>query len=103
MVSIEDIRESADSWMTVQKPGVRDASGIYARRRFISYTTSWLSYMGQLICEDDAFPFKEHVMELAETKQRLFFKHHRRQIQSAQNDDAELKSRRIERYNVFSS
>lgn len=63
MVSIEDIRESADSWMTVQKPGVRDASGIYARRRFISYTTSWLSYMGQLICEDDAFPFKEHVME----------------------------------------
>lgn len=30
---------------------------------FISYTTSWLSYMGQLICEDDAFPFKEHVME----------------------------------------
>ena len=87
MVSIEDIRESADSWMTVQKPGVRDASGIYARRRFISYTTSWLSYMGQLICEDDAF----------------LFKHHRRQIQSAQNDDAELKSRRIERYNVFSS
>ena len=104
MVSIEDIRESADSWMTVQKPGVRDASGIYARRRFISYTTSWLSYMGQLICEDDAFPFKEHVMEYLDwLKQRLFFKHHRRQIQSAQNDDAELKSRRIERYNVFSS
>lgn len=63
MVSIEDIRESADSWMTVQKPGVKDASGKYARRRFISYTTSWLSYMGQLIYEDDAFPFKEHVME----------------------------------------
>ena len=63
MVSIENIRKSADSWMTVQKPGIKDASGEYGRRRFISYTTGWLSYMGQLICEDDAFPFKEHVME----------------------------------------
>ena len=63
MVSTEDIRQSADSWMTVQKPGIKDASGEYGRRRFTSYTTGWLSYMGQLICEDDMFPFKEHVME----------------------------------------
>lgn len=63
MVSIEDIRKSADSWMTVQKSGRKDTSGEYSRRRFMSYTTGWLSYMGQLICEDDMFPFKEHVTE----------------------------------------
>lgn len=63
MVSIEDIRKSADSWMTVQKSGRKDTSGEYGRRRFISYTTGWLSYMRQLTCEDDIFPFKEHVTE----------------------------------------
>lgn len=63
MISAEDIRQSGDSWMTVQKSGVRDASGKYARRRFISYTTGWLSYMGQLVYEDDVFPFKGLVME----------------------------------------
>lgn len=63
MVSVEEIQKSADSWMTVQKSGVKDASGKYARRRFISYTSGWLTHMGQLIYEDDTFPFKEHVME----------------------------------------
>ena len=63
MVNIEDIRKSAESWMTVQKPGIKDASGEYARRRFVSYTTCWLSYMGQFIHEDGAFPFKGFVME----------------------------------------
>lgn len=61
MISVEEIRKSADSWMTVQKSGKKGSSGEYAGRRFISYTTGWLSYMERLSCEDDMFPFKGYV------------------------------------------
>lgn len=63
MISIEALHQSAESWMSVQKSGRKDASGEYARRRFISYTSGWLSYRGQLICEEDTFPLKEYVMQ----------------------------------------
>lgn len=69
-VSVEEIQRSADSWMTVQKSGKKDSSGEYARRRFISYTTAWLSYMGQLIGKDNTFLFKEHVMEYLDWLER---------------------------------
>jgi site-specific recombinase XerD len=70
MISVEEIQKSADSWMTVQKSGVKDASGRYARRRFISYTSGWLSYMGQLIYEDDMFPIKGHVIDYLDWLER---------------------------------
>lgn len=63
MVSETEIQKTADLWMTIQKSGKKNSSGEYARKRFISYCSGWLSYMGKLIHEDNGFPFKRYVVE----------------------------------------
>lgn len=60
MVSIEDIRESADSWSTVQKPGVRDASDIRKKTFYIIYYQLVILYGIGLYVKMMRFPLKNY-------------------------------------------